>query len=210
MGRTCGEPDEIKKNTHPKIFTALFRERTVRSATLDTSEAMHSAVVGFVRDVFGCVECRDHFLGMVAGTPINTTTGVPWMGVGANARPAAASGADADAVAVARANEYWLFRAHNAVNVRLGNAVFSCAGCTPGKEQQGADTEPALGVLASRYSLAPFGPATPSTPSTPTTPQPVTARPLLTNGNVLSNQVMNAERLLPFCAATAWRGAPKN
>ena len=28
MGRTCGEPDEIKKNTHPKFFTALFRERT--------------------------------------------------------------------------------------------------------------------------------------------------------------------------------------
>ena len=28
MGRTCGEPDEIKKNTHPKSFTALFRERT--------------------------------------------------------------------------------------------------------------------------------------------------------------------------------------
>ena len=27
MGRTCGEPDEIKKNTHPKIFTALFREQ---------------------------------------------------------------------------------------------------------------------------------------------------------------------------------------
>ena len=25
MGRTCGEPDEIKKNTHPKYFTALFR-----------------------------------------------------------------------------------------------------------------------------------------------------------------------------------------
>jgi len=31
MGRTCGEPDEIKKNTHPKFFTALFRERTRRS-----------------------------------------------------------------------------------------------------------------------------------------------------------------------------------
>ena len=25
-GRTCGEPDEIKKNTHPKKFTALFRD----------------------------------------------------------------------------------------------------------------------------------------------------------------------------------------
>ena len=27
MGRTRGEPDEIKKNTHPKSFTALFREQ---------------------------------------------------------------------------------------------------------------------------------------------------------------------------------------
>ena len=25
MGRTCGEPDEIKKITHPKYITALFR-----------------------------------------------------------------------------------------------------------------------------------------------------------------------------------------
>ena len=25
MGRTCGEPNEIKKNTHPKCMTALFR-----------------------------------------------------------------------------------------------------------------------------------------------------------------------------------------
>ena len=27
MGRTCGEPDEIKKNTHPKNITALFRDQ---------------------------------------------------------------------------------------------------------------------------------------------------------------------------------------
>ena len=33
MGRACGEPDEIKKNTHPKKFTALFRERTHASLT---------------------------------------------------------------------------------------------------------------------------------------------------------------------------------
>ena len=26
MGRTCGEPDEIKKNTHPKYITALCRD----------------------------------------------------------------------------------------------------------------------------------------------------------------------------------------
>ena len=30
MGRTCGEPDEIKKNTHPKNTTALFREQVGR------------------------------------------------------------------------------------------------------------------------------------------------------------------------------------
>ena len=29
MGRTCGEPDEIKKNTHPKNITALFRDTYV-------------------------------------------------------------------------------------------------------------------------------------------------------------------------------------
>ena len=33
MGRTCGEPDEIKKNTHPKYFTALFREQAPASPT---------------------------------------------------------------------------------------------------------------------------------------------------------------------------------
>ena len=27
MHRTCGEPDEIKKNTHPINITALFREQ---------------------------------------------------------------------------------------------------------------------------------------------------------------------------------------
>ena len=27
MGRTRGDPDEIKKNTHPKNITALFREQ---------------------------------------------------------------------------------------------------------------------------------------------------------------------------------------
>ena len=27
MGRTCGEPNEITKNTHPKRITALFRVR---------------------------------------------------------------------------------------------------------------------------------------------------------------------------------------
>ena len=32
MGRTCGEPDEIKKNTHPKDTTALFRVQASGSA----------------------------------------------------------------------------------------------------------------------------------------------------------------------------------
>ena len=32
MGRTCGEPDEIEKSTHPKNFTALFREQAWWSA----------------------------------------------------------------------------------------------------------------------------------------------------------------------------------
>ena len=26
IGRTCGEPDEIKKNTHPKNITTFFRD----------------------------------------------------------------------------------------------------------------------------------------------------------------------------------------
>ena len=30
MGRTCGEPNEIKKNTHPKHITALLREQAQR------------------------------------------------------------------------------------------------------------------------------------------------------------------------------------
>ena len=29
MGRTCGEPDEIKKNTHPKNITALVRDQAI-------------------------------------------------------------------------------------------------------------------------------------------------------------------------------------
>ena len=45
MGRTCGEPDEIKKNTHPKYFTALFREQAAprpRTATRRTSSTTTS------------------------------------------------------------------------------------------------------------------------------------------------------------------------
>ena len=31
MGRTCGEPVEIKKNAHPTNFTALLREQATWS-----------------------------------------------------------------------------------------------------------------------------------------------------------------------------------
>ena len=39
VGRTCGEPDEIKKNNHPKNFTALFGEQVFscpRTASIRT------------------------------------------------------------------------------------------------------------------------------------------------------------------------------
>jgi len=29
MGRTCGEPEEIKESTHPKNITALFRAQAL-------------------------------------------------------------------------------------------------------------------------------------------------------------------------------------
>ena len=38
MGRTCGEPNEIKKNTHPKYITALFREQTSLFRNADVLE----------------------------------------------------------------------------------------------------------------------------------------------------------------------------
>ena len=39
MGRTCGEPDEIKKNTHPKNITALVRDQAqLPVATAQCSE----------------------------------------------------------------------------------------------------------------------------------------------------------------------------
>ena len=42
MGRTRGEPDEIKKNAHPKHFTALFREQGSRDA--DFGVSIHGCV----------------------------------------------------------------------------------------------------------------------------------------------------------------------
>ena len=42
MGRTCGEPDEIMKNTHPKNITALFREQASDAIRL----AMATQLVG--------------------------------------------------------------------------------------------------------------------------------------------------------------------
>ena len=49
IGRTCGEPDEIKKNTHPEYITALFREQAnaaafVRRATLLRNDAAFQAI----------------------------------------------------------------------------------------------------------------------------------------------------------------------
>ena len=44
MGRTCGEPDEIKKNTHPKSTTALFRDQVVRKFELDACHVRGHAV----------------------------------------------------------------------------------------------------------------------------------------------------------------------
>ena len=41
MGRTCGEPDEIKKNTHPKYFTALFREQVNHAVAFNNTMAFH-------------------------------------------------------------------------------------------------------------------------------------------------------------------------
>ena len=41
MGRTCGEPDEIKKNTHPKYFTALFRAAGKKRGATDRLEAAY-------------------------------------------------------------------------------------------------------------------------------------------------------------------------
>ena len=35
MGCTCGEPNEIKKNTHPENVTALFREQAKLSRWAD-------------------------------------------------------------------------------------------------------------------------------------------------------------------------------
>ena len=40
MGRTCGEPDEIKKNTHPKNFTALFRVQARDGVKPDPSQLL--------------------------------------------------------------------------------------------------------------------------------------------------------------------------
>ena len=41
MGCTCGEPDEIKKNTHPKCFTALFRDQATADLVTGTDYAVY-------------------------------------------------------------------------------------------------------------------------------------------------------------------------
>ena len=50
MGRSCGEPDEIKKNTHPKDFTALFRPQA--DATLVVSSVLDTLV--YVAGALAC------------------------------------------------------------------------------------------------------------------------------------------------------------
>ena len=55
MGRTCGEPGEIKKNTHPKNVTALFLEQddyTVITLLQDTFQGQQKRGVMFFGWVF--------------------------------------------------------------------------------------------------------------------------------------------------------------
>jgi len=46
MGRTCGEPDETKKNTHPKDFTAFFREQARTTSRSPSSASRSSGSAG--------------------------------------------------------------------------------------------------------------------------------------------------------------------
>ena len=49
MHRTCGEPDEIKKNTHPKKITALFRSQVhVHDCVLDRNYRQGMSVISAV------------------------------------------------------------------------------------------------------------------------------------------------------------------
>ena len=62
MGRTCGEPDEIKKNTHPEKFTALFRERTcdVPTATIPCTSLISTTLISLPASVAnGLMNCGD-------------------------------------------------------------------------------------------------------------------------------------------------------
>ena len=43
MGRTCGEPDEIKKTTHPEYITALFRAAAATRGTTGSGSAAAAA-----------------------------------------------------------------------------------------------------------------------------------------------------------------------
>ena len=60
IGRACGELDEIKKNTHPKKFTALIRERTPAGRT--GLEARGQAWRGVpIQHTVAAVVCRHSF-----------------------------------------------------------------------------------------------------------------------------------------------------
>ena len=50
MGRTCGEPNEILKNTHPKNITALVREQGSDGSS--SSAVLTSALVSAGSVVF--------------------------------------------------------------------------------------------------------------------------------------------------------------
>ena len=45
MGRTCGEPNEIKKNTHPTNITALLCEQGYEMPTMPAAGAGASSTV---------------------------------------------------------------------------------------------------------------------------------------------------------------------
>ena len=44
--RTCGEPDETKKNTHPKNIAALFRDQATLSSLREAWVFIYARVVG--------------------------------------------------------------------------------------------------------------------------------------------------------------------
>ena len=81
MGRPCGEPGEIKKNTHPKYFTALFREQVNVGASFHGSgvDFQHSFDAGGEAGGWGTLK---PFASMKGGTlsPMNEEGTLPRAG----------------------------------------------------------------------------------------------------------------------------------